>query len=107
MESNLRLAERVNRFDYSGPSCAAARFEHGGGLVVVGSSCLLIIYPNQRVVIAWLQNSDVFRGWPIFKVQRCPLADGLQCGEWQSAYSGGEKGQARRRTQPHGLRQAS
>jgi CubicO group peptidase (beta-lactamase class C family) len=42
------------------------RFEHGGG--AVGSSSNLIIYPDQQLVIAWLQNSDDFRDWPMFKV---------------------------------------
>jgi hypothetical protein len=45
---------------------AMRRFEHGGG--AVGSSSVLIIYPDQRVVIAGLQNSDDFRDWPMFKV---------------------------------------
>ena len=42
------------------------RFEHGGG--AVGSSSCLIIYPDSKVVIAWLQNSDDFRDWPMYKV---------------------------------------
>jgi CubicO group peptidase (beta-lactamase class C family) len=42
------------------------RFEHGGG--AVGSSSVLIVYPDQKVVIAWLQNSDDFRDWPMLKV---------------------------------------
>jgi len=28
----------------------------------------LAIYPDQKVVIAWLQNSDDCRDWPMFKV---------------------------------------
>ena len=40
--------------------------EHGGG--VSGSSSSLIIYPEQRVVVAWLQNSNDFRDWPVAKV---------------------------------------
>ena len=39
------------------------RFEHSGG--ATGSSSFLIIYPDQRVVIAWLLNSDDFRDWPV------------------------------------------
>jgi CubicO group peptidase (beta-lactamase class C family) len=42
------------------------RFEHSGG--VAGSSSFLIIYPDQKVVIAWLQNSNDFRDWPISRV---------------------------------------
>lgn len=42
------------------------RFEHSGG--VGGSSSWLVIYPDQGVVIAWLQNSNDFRDWPISKV---------------------------------------
>ena len=42
------------------------RFEHGGG--VAGSSSLLIIYPDQGVILAWLQNSADFRDFPVFKV---------------------------------------
>ena len=42
------------------------RFEHSGG--VSGSSSLLVIYPDQHVVIAWLQNSNDFRDWPILNV---------------------------------------
>lgn len=45
---------------------AVRRFEHGGG--AVGSSFSLIIYPDQGMVIAWLQNSDNFADWPMFKV---------------------------------------
>lgn len=41
-------------------------FEHSGG--VAGSSSWLVIYPDQNVVIAWLQNSNDFRDWPISKV---------------------------------------
>jgi serine beta-lactamase-like protein LACTB, mitochondrial len=39
------------------------RFEHSGG--VAGSSSFLIIYPDQRVVIAWLLNSNDFRDWAL------------------------------------------
>ena len=28
----------------------------------------LVIYPDQHVVIAWLQNSNDFRDWPILNV---------------------------------------
>lgn len=35
------------------------RYEHSGG--ASGSGSWLIIYPQQRVVIAWLENSDDFR----------------------------------------------
>jgi CubicO group peptidase (beta-lactamase class C family) len=45
---------------------AVRRFEHTGG--AVGSSSALIIYPDQKLVIAWLQNSDDFADWPMFKV---------------------------------------
>ena len=49
-----------------GDQGAERRFEHSGG--VAGSSSFLIIYPDQRVVIAWLQNSDDFRDWPLRNV---------------------------------------
>jgi serine beta-lactamase-like protein LACTB len=42
------------------------RFQHSGG--VAGSSSFLIIYPDQKVVIAWLLNSDDFRDWPLRNV---------------------------------------
>jgi CubicO group peptidase (beta-lactamase class C family) len=42
------------------------QFEHSGG--VAGSSAWLVIYPDRRVVIAWLQNSNDFRDWPILNV---------------------------------------
>jgi serine beta-lactamase-like protein LACTB, mitochondrial len=42
------------------------RFQHSGG--VAGSSSFLIIYPEQKVVIAWLLNSDDFRDWPLRNV---------------------------------------
>jgi CubicO group peptidase (beta-lactamase class C family) len=42
------------------------QFEHSGG--VAGSSSWLVIYPDQRVVIAWMQNSNDFRDWPIANV---------------------------------------
>jgi serine beta-lactamase-like protein LACTB len=42
------------------------RFEHSGG--ATGSSSFLIIYPDQKVVIAWLLNSDDFRDWPLRNV---------------------------------------
>ena len=42
------------------------RFEHSGG--VAGSSSVLVIYPDQKTVIAWVQNSNDFRDWPVFKV---------------------------------------
>lgn len=45
---------------------AMRRFEHGGG--AVGSSSSLILYPDQKLAIAWLQNSDDFADWPMFKV---------------------------------------
>lgn len=41
-------------------------YEHSGG--VSRSSSWLIIYPSQKVVIAWLQNSSDFRDWPLAKV---------------------------------------
>ena len=42
------------------------QFEHSGG--VAGSSCWLVIYPDQGVVIAWMQNANDFRDWPIANV---------------------------------------
>jgi serine beta-lactamase-like protein LACTB len=42
------------------------QFEHSGG--VAGSSSWLVIYPDRRVVIAWLQNSNDFRDWAILNV---------------------------------------
>ena len=42
------------------------QFEHSGG--VAGSSSWLVIYPHQGVVIAWVQNSNDFRDWPIANV---------------------------------------
>ena len=42
------------------------QFEHSGG--VAGSSSWLVIYPDQGVVIAWMQNSNDFRDWPIVNV---------------------------------------
>src|SRR6266404_2815852 len=42
------------------------QFEHSGG--VAGSSSWLVVYPDQRVVIAWVQNSNDFRDWPIANV---------------------------------------
>ncbi len=42
------------------------QFEHSGG--VAGSSSWLVIYPDQGVVIAWTQNSNDFRDWPIANV---------------------------------------
>ena len=42
------------------------QFEHSGG--VAGSSSWLVIYPDQGVVIAWMQNSNDFRDWPIANV---------------------------------------
>lgn len=44
----------------------ARRYEHSGG--VSGSSSWLTIYPDQKVVVAWLQNSNDFRDWPVAKV---------------------------------------
>jgi CubicO group peptidase (beta-lactamase class C family) len=42
------------------------RYEHSGG--ATGSSSMLIIYPDQKVAIAWLMNSDDFRDWPLRNV---------------------------------------
>ena len=42
------------------------QFEHSGG--VAGSSSWLVIYPDQGVVIAWMQNNNDFRDWPIANV---------------------------------------
>jgi len=42
------------------------RFEHSGG--ATGSSSLLILYPDQGVVIAWLQNNDDFRNPPLSRI---------------------------------------
>jgi len=50
----------------AGDRGTARRFEHSGG--VAGSSSFLIIYPDQKVVIAWLLNSDDFRDWPLKNV---------------------------------------
>jgi serine beta-lactamase-like protein LACTB, mitochondrial len=41
-------------------------FQHSGG--ATGSSSFLIVYPDQKVVIAWLLNSDDFRDWPVRRV---------------------------------------
>lgn len=41
-------------------------YEHSGG--VPGSSSWLVIYPDQKVVVAWLQNSNDFGNWPIVEV---------------------------------------
>jgi serine beta-lactamase-like protein LACTB, mitochondrial len=41
-------------------------YEHSGG--VSGSSSWLIIYPDQKVVVAWLQNSNDFRDWPVAEI---------------------------------------
>jgi serine beta-lactamase-like protein LACTB, mitochondrial len=45
-------------------SRAAIRSQGG----VAGSSSWLVIYPDQGVVIAWVQNSNEFRDWPIANV---------------------------------------
>jgi CubicO group peptidase (beta-lactamase class C family) len=45
---------------------AERQFEHGGG--VAGSSSWLVLYPDQGVVIAWMQNSNDFRDWQIVNV---------------------------------------
>lgn len=42
------------------------QFEHSGG--VAGSSSWLVIFPDRGVVIAWVQNSNDFRDWPILNV---------------------------------------
>ncbi len=42
------------------------QFEHSGG--VAGSSSWLVLYPDQGVVIACVENSDDFRDWPILRV---------------------------------------
>jgi serine beta-lactamase-like protein LACTB len=52
---------------------AMRRFEHGGG--AVGSSSVLVIYPDQNVVVAWLHNSDDFRDWPMSRVAAPFFAD--------------------------------
>jgi len=49
-----------------GDSGTERQFEHSGG--VAGSSSWLVIYPDQGVVIAWMQNSNDFRDWPIANV---------------------------------------
>jgi len=51
--------------DAEGPE-KERQFEHSGG--VAGSSAWLVIYPDRRVVIAWLQNSNDFRDWPVLQV---------------------------------------
>lgn len=50
----------------TGDGGAEQQFEHSGG--VAGSSSWLVIYPVQGVVIAWVQNSNDFRDWPIANV---------------------------------------
>jgi serine beta-lactamase-like protein LACTB, mitochondrial len=50
----------------AGDNGTERQFEHSGG--VAGSSAWLVIYPDRGVVIAWLQNSNDFRDWPISKV---------------------------------------
>jgi CubicO group peptidase (beta-lactamase class C family) len=42
------------------------RYEHTGG--VSGSGGILVIYPDQKVVIAWLMNSNDFRDWQVRNV---------------------------------------
>lgn len=42
------------------------RYEHTGG--VAGSSSILVVYPDQKVVVAWLLNSNDFRDWPVLTV---------------------------------------
>jgi len=42
------------------------QFEHSGG--VAGSSSWLVLYPDQGVVIACVENSNDFRDWAILKV---------------------------------------
>jgi serine beta-lactamase-like protein LACTB, mitochondrial len=42
------------------------QFEHSGG--VPGSSSWLVLYPDERVLIACVENSDDFRDWPILRV---------------------------------------
>ena len=50
----------------TGDGGAEQQFEHSGG--VAGSSSWLVLYPDQGVVIAWVQNSNDFRDWPIANV---------------------------------------
>jgi len=42
------------------------QYEHSGG--VAGSSSWLVLYPDEGVVIACVENSDDFRDWPILRV---------------------------------------
>ena len=42
------------------------RYEHTGG--VSGSSGVLVIYGDQKVVLAWLMNSNDFRDWQVRNV---------------------------------------
>jgi len=42
------------------------RYEHSGG--ATGSGSWLIIYPQQKIVFAWLENSDDFRDPDFSKV---------------------------------------
>jgi serine beta-lactamase-like protein LACTB, mitochondrial len=53
-------------FIHDGGDGKERQFEHSGG--VAGSSSWLVIYPDQGVVIAWMQNSNDFRDWPIANV---------------------------------------
>jgi CubicO group peptidase (beta-lactamase class C family) len=42
------------------------RYEHTGG--VSGSGGILVIYPDHKVVVAWLMNSNDFRDWQVRNV---------------------------------------
>jgi CubicO group peptidase (beta-lactamase class C family) len=47
----------------AGDQAPERRYEHTGG--VTGSGGILVIYPDQKVVIAWLMNSNDFRDWRV------------------------------------------
>ena len=63
MKTKYGLGWEIHEGGDGGPE---RRFQHSGG--VAGSSSFLIIYPDQKVVIAWLLNSDDFRDWPLRNV---------------------------------------
>ena len=62
-KTNYGLGWEIHSAGDHGPE---RRYEHSGG--VPGSSGILVIYPDQRVVIAWLMNSNDFRDWQIRNV---------------------------------------
>ncbi len=62
-KTNYGLGWEIHEAGDGGPE---RRYEHTGG--VAGSSAVLIIYPDQNVVIAWLMNTNDFRDWPVRNV---------------------------------------